>query len=67
MEKPEVEHMSSEDVERTEKHHAVEALPEAAKTEAGVLLSVDQGCSSSLHLAKDGHASLPLETIRSPC
>jgi len=50
MEKAQVEHD-----ERLEKHPTVEALPQAAKAEAGVLLSVEQPGDSALRLAKDGH------------
>ncbi|KPM42937.1 hypothetical protein AK830_g3620 [Neonectria ditissima] len=56
MEKPEAEHVSND--ERLEKHPTVEAFPQAARAEGGVVLTVDVPGESPLHLAKDGHTVL---------
>ncbi|KAK7409178.1 hypothetical protein QQX98_008671 [Neonectria punicea] len=56
MEKPDVEHVSND--ERLEKHPTVEAFPQSARAEGGVLLTVDTPGESPLRLAKDGHTVL---------
>lgn len=57
MEKPDVEHVSSD--ERLEKHPTVEAFPQAARAEGGVVLNVDSPSDSPLRLAEDGHVRSP--------
>ncbi|GAM89106.1 hypothetical protein ANO11243_071410 [Dothideomycetidae sp. 11243] len=49
-----------EKVEKLNLEHAptVQALPDAAKTEAGILLEVDEENAGSLQLARDGHTVL---------
>ncbi|KAM5344306.1 hypothetical protein ACJ41O_012843 [Fusarium nematophilum] len=69
MEKPEVEHLSSEDVERAGKRQTIEALPDSARADGGVILSVDTADESTLRLAKDGHTVLlpqPTDDISDP-
>ncbi|KAL6411958.1 hypothetical protein AUP68_04338 [Ilyonectria robusta] len=64
MEKPDVEHVSSE--ERLDKHPTVEAFPQAARAEGGVVLNVDSPGDSPLHLAADGHTVLLPQPTEDP-
>lgn len=47
--------MNKPEVELLERSLTIEALPAAAKAQAGVVLSVDDISKSTLQLAKDGH------------
>ncbi|KAH6989000.1 major facilitator superfamily domain-containing protein [Ilyonectria sp. MPI-CAGE-AT-0026] len=64
MEKPDVEHVSSD--ERLDKHPTVEAFPQAARAEGGVVLNVDSPGDSPLHLAADGHTVLLPQPTEDP-
>jgi hypothetical protein len=56
-EKADVDHVSARDVEALGKRPTIEPLPQSAKTEAGVILNIENSSETSLRLAKDGHVS----------
>ncbi|KAF7554453.1 hypothetical protein G7Z17_g2925 [Cylindrodendrum hubeiense] len=64
MEKPDVEHVSSD--EQLEKRPTVEPFPQAARAEAGVVLNIDAPGDSALRFAKDGHTVLLPQPTQDP-
>ncbi|KAH7367122.1 major facilitator superfamily domain-containing protein [Plectosphaerella cucumerina] len=53
IEKADVDHVSARDVEALGKRPTIEPLPQSAKTEAGVILNIENSSETSLRLAKD--------------